>query len=41
MGSDFHYTDANMWYVNMDKLIQHVNEAVIWSLNHNSLKYSI
>ena len=26
MGSDFHYTAANHWYKNLDKLIKYVNE---------------
>ncbi|CAB3399154.1 unnamed protein product [Caenorhabditis bovis] len=25
MGSDFQYTNANTWYINLDKLIKHVN----------------
>ncbi|KAK5975198.1 Alpha-mannosidase, partial [Trichostrongylus colubriformis] len=28
MGSDFQYTNANAWYTNLDKLIQHVNGNV-------------
>uniref|UniRef100_A0A7I4YMU9 Alpha-mannosidase n=1 Tax=Haemonchus contortus TaxID=6289 RepID=A0A7I4YMU9_HAECO len=29
MGSDFQYTNANAWYTNLDKLIQHVNGNAI------------
>lgn len=29
MGSDFHYTDANMIYTNIDKLIKAANSRVI------------
>ena len=28
MGSDFQYSDARMWYKNLDKLIKYVNEKV-------------
>lgn len=28
MGSDFQYTNANSWYINLDKLIKYVNEDV-------------
>ena len=28
MGSDFHYSNANTWYKNLDKLIKYVNELV-------------
>lgn len=28
MGSDFQYTNANSWYVNLDKLIKYVNADV-------------
>ena len=28
MGSDFQYSDADMWYKNLDKLIKYVNEKV-------------
>jgi len=28
MGSDFQYSNANMWYKNLDKLIKYVNAAV-------------
>lgn len=30
MGSDFQYENANLWYKNMDKLLQHVNAQVPW-----------
>lgn len=28
MGNDFHYTNANSWFVNLDKLIQAFNKNV-------------
>lgn len=27
MGGDFFYTDANMWYTQLDKIIKHLNEV--------------
>ena len=28
MGEDFQYSNAHMWYKNLDKLIKYVNEQV-------------
>ncbi len=40
MGSDFQYSNAHMWYKNLDKLIKYVNERQFTNASRINIFYS-